>query len=220
MEVDRSGETKSHVFKGRVLVRAVGSGDRTPGIELTVDQSASVKTNRAVPSRQREPRSARPNDLHAHHAEVNRHSCRNAPEFQSAAILDNSAHIAYRLTDLGTLGGMTSQASGMNDAGQVVDRLTARADQHAFLYSGGGMKDLGTLGGGFSYATGINAAGDVVGISHNAGGEMHAFLYPRSNGIKDIGAAPGFRAAATLPEWRPTPLWNLSSAVKALAGPR
>jgi probable HAF family extracellular repeat protein len=51
------------------------------------------------------------------------------------------------MTDLGTLGGTTSAANGLNAVGQVVGlSATTSGDQHAFLYSGGIMTDLGTLG--------------------------------------------------------------------------
>ena len=51
-------------------------------------------------------------------------------------------------TDLGTLGGGTSAAYGINAAGQVVgESATSGPGTHAFLYSGGTMTDLGTLGG-------------------------------------------------------------------------
>ena len=72
----------------------------------------------------------------------------------------------YHFTDLGTLGGASSAAWGINDAGQVVgEATTASGVQNAFLYSGGVMSDLGTLGGQYSVAYGINSAGQVVGYA-------------------------------------------------------
>src|SRR4051812_38604835 len=65
------------------------------------------------------------------------------------------------VTDIGTLGGTNSQASGINGAGQVVGYSdTAAGTQHAFITgpSGVGMRDLGTLGGSYSIAYGINDA--------------------------------------------------------------
>ena len=72
---------------------------------------------------------------------------------------------AYRITDLGTLGGDLSEAYGINNAGQVVGwSTTSEGGGHGFLYAGGVMTDLGTLtGGSVSYATGINDMGQVVG---------------------------------------------------------
>lgn len=66
------------------------------------------------------------------------------------AVDGHSAHAElYRLTDLGTLGGSSSSAFGINDTGQVVGSSAIAGDavQHAFLYSNGSMADLGTLGG-------------------------------------------------------------------------
>jgi probable HAF family extracellular repeat protein len=74
-------------------------------------------------------------------------------------------------TDLGTLGGATSQALGINDAGQVVgfsEINPANHVEHAFLWdSTNGMQDLGTFGDFSSVATAINNAGQVVGYVTN-----------------------------------------------------
>jgi len=79
---------------------------------------------------------------------------------------------------MGTLGGVYSEALGINDAGQIVgDSDTATGDDHAFLYSNGIIRDLGTLGGTWSYAAAINAVGQVVGGAQTATGESHPFLY-------------------------------------------
>ena len=65
-------------------------------------------------------------------------------------------------TDLGTLGGSSSYAHGINARGQVVGySSTASDDWHAFLWEGGTMTDLGTLGGRESEAYGINDRGQV-----------------------------------------------------------
>ena len=91
------------------------------------------------------------------------------------------------MADLGTLGGISSFAWGMNDNGQVVGASNWKAGEsgwdksHAFLWENGVMIDLGTLGGNYSRATDINNQGQIVGESYTASGELHAFLW--ENGV-------------------------------------
>lgn len=81
------------------------------------------------------------------------------------------------MTLLGTLGGPSSQATGVNNSGEVVGFASlANGYQHAFALDGATMMDLGTLGGS-SYAYGVNDSGEVVGYSYLADGQQHAFLY-------------------------------------------
>jgi probable HAF family extracellular repeat protein len=78
---------------------------------------------------------------------------------------------------LGTLGGASSEATGVNSSGEVTGFASlANGYQHAFSATNGTMTDLGTLGGS-SYAYGINASGEIVGYSYLANGDQHAFLY-------------------------------------------
>jgi probable HAF family extracellular repeat protein len=101
--------------------------------------------------------------------------------------------------DLGTLGGDSAWALGINSYGHVVGVSTispgALADSHAFLYANGFRSDLGTLGGNYSCAYGINDLGQIVGEAATATGAKHAFLY--ENGVMtDLGTLGGEESCA------------------------
>lgn len=75
---------------------------------------------------------------------------------------------SYTVTDLGTLGGSSSQAYGINDTGQVVGNAdTSNGLSHAFLWDQGTMNDLGTVDGySYSSAYKINNVGQAVGSAY------------------------------------------------------
>lgn len=106
-----------------------------------------------------------------------------------------AAQRAYSLTDISTLGGPSSEASGLNNLGDVVGAAaTTDGLSHAFLYRNGRLFDLGTLpGGSSSRAVAINDRGDVVGYSGiNAYGPLfqeftQGFVW-QDGGIRSIGA--------------------------------
>ena len=87
--------------------------------------------------------------------------------FPATALLAQRGPLSYTLVDLGTLGGASSEALGVNNLGDVVgSAATADGQSHAFLYRNGRMVDLGTLvGGTTSHATAISDAGVIVGSS-------------------------------------------------------
>jgi probable HAF family extracellular repeat protein len=92
-----------------------------------------------------------------------------------AALLGASAQAAvpYTVTDIGTMGGASSVAHDVNNAGQVVGySLMPGGIYHAFLWQDGTMRDLGTLGGEYSDAYAINDSGQLVGQT-----DGHAFLW-------------------------------------------
>ena len=74
-------------------------------------------------------------------------------------------HPRYTFTDLGALGGTSSQAFYVNTHGAVVGQASIPdGSQHAVLWLKGLKKDLGTLGGANSVAfSGPNKRGHIVG---------------------------------------------------------
>jgi probable HAF family extracellular repeat protein len=97
------------------------------------------------------------------------------------------------MNDLGTLGGTTSIAYGVNSNGEVTGMAsvpgpgTFSENVHAFFYTGGVMRDLGTLGGEASWGYAINDNGQITGYAltrDNAG--SHAFLYS-GGAMHDLG---------------------------------
>jgi len=102
---------------------------------------------------------------------------------------------SYSIIDIGTFGGPTSAAAGLNRFGDVVGAATtAGGASHAFLYRTGELLDLGTLPGGTaSYATAINDRGDIVGYGGiNAfGPEFREFtqgIVWRNGEMRSVGA--------------------------------
>ncbi|NOT33899.1 MAG: hypothetical protein HOP12_06990 [Candidatus Eisenbacteria bacterium] len=96
-------------------------------------------------------------------------------------------------TTLGTLGGATSIAYAINDAGTVVgEAQLADGRSHAFLASGdySSLVDLGTLGGANSVAYDINAAGVVVGAAQAADGVWYPTVF-QSGTVQKLGSASG-----------------------------
>jgi probable HAF family extracellular repeat protein len=88
----------------------------------------------------------------------------------SGQVAADKAQSRYTITDLGTLGGHFSDASAINNSGQVVGdaSLTGDTASYAFLYRNGTMTDLGTLpGGSVSQAHAINNHGEIVGGSRH-----------------------------------------------------
>jgi len=69
----------------------------------------------------------------------------------------------YAIVDLGTLGGSTSQAHGINAKGWIVgESLTKESQDHAFVYHDGPMFDVGVTGG-MSIGYAVNDAGQTGG---------------------------------------------------------
>jgi probable HAF family extracellular repeat protein len=101
------------------------------------------------------------------------------------AVTQAQAAVMYRVVDLGTLGGTSSTAYGINDLGQVVGAAFAQTPSGAALHAfrtapnqpiNPATDDLGTLGGHSSVGWAINNHGQVVGGSWLPGSpSSHAF---------------------------------------------
>jgi probable HAF family extracellular repeat protein len=104
--------------------------------------------------------------------------------------------------DLGTLGGMRSQAMAVNRNGQAVGWSTTAANktEHAFLTepNGVGMRDIGHLSGVCASAAAVNNRGQVAGYGCTAGERfVHAFVTgPQGADIRDLGTFGGHNSAA------------------------
>lgn len=96
------------------------------------------------------------------------------------------------ITDLGTLGGPTSEAHGINNNQQIVGFADTPADgQRAFIWSNGAMQQIGALPGDTaSRADHINDAGTVVGTSEGTNGTQ-SFIWTQANGMQPLGSLAG-----------------------------
>lgn len=114
-------------------------------------------------------------------------------QFQSQAVLRQPFGT---VSELGTLGGTSSEAFALNEAGEVAGRAANLFEEtRAFLFSAGTMQDLGTLGGISSEAYALNSKGTVVGMSELTQGDRHAFVF--QNGMmQDLGTLGGQNSTA------------------------
>jgi probable HAF family extracellular repeat protein len=103
----------------------------------------------------------------------------------------------YYVTDLGTLGGSYSFASGINEQGDVVGSsgVCCDTETHGFLWSKGRMTSLADATIWHSEALAINAAGQVTGFAYGnveINGATRAQAYVYKGGTRtDIGTLGG-----------------------------
>ena len=95
------------------------------------------------------------------------------------------------MVDLGTLGGTCTEATDLNQKGQVVGSSNLAGDQfqHAFLWSQGSINDLGgSLGGSYLGAYGVNEHGEAAGYAyHPDNTTFHAVLWRGIGQMTDLG---------------------------------
>jgi len=100
------------------------------------------------------------------------------------------------LTDLGTLGGYSSEANAINEEGIIVGQAwTDGGQNHAFRWEDGLMTDLGTLGGRDSRATGVNDFGQIVGGAQSQTSPELAVLW-ENGGMITLGTLGGNQSNA------------------------
>lgn len=103
---------------------------------------------------------------------------------------------------LATFGGVYSEASDINKAGQIVGISTRNVGfgfTRAVLWESPlRIRDLGTLGGDYAEADAINDSGVVVGSAATSSAE-HPFLWREGQGMRDLGtlSGPGGTARAS-----------------------
>lgn len=92
---------------------------------------------------------------------------------------NNFGYAEYEVVDLGTLGGNSSEALGVNDRSQVIGWAKDSDGRiQAFLWQDNSMSGLGFLPGGTaSVAMAINNLGDITGYAYVSPTNFHSFLY-------------------------------------------
>jgi probable HAF family extracellular repeat protein len=112
----------------------------------------------------------------------------------SGTVVGQSGGVAVRwqnggVRSLGTLGGESSFATGINPSGVIIGNgSTPAGDFHGWVFKNGVMTDLGAFGGTTSSADGINSAGDIVGsFTASPVATPHGYLLSSSGVFRDLG---------------------------------
>ena len=102
--------------------------------------------------------------------------------------------------NLGWLGGTSSSAEGISQAGDIVGYSNNGSGVfRAFIYRQGVMTDLGSLPGSASrdhQAFAVNDHGLVVGVGRTTDGSLHPVAFTAS-GVVDLGTLGGANGTAT-----------------------
>ena len=123
----------------------------------------------------------------------------------NALTTDNAVQHAFAWyndasTDLGTLGGATSSARSVNDAGLVVGEASTGGDDdevHAVAWNAGSVADLGEPGH-VSGAYSVNAHELIVGYQSDHLGTNHAVLWDNGVNHRLDRFSPGFSNAVSI----------------------
>ena len=109
------------------------------------------------------------------------------PGYSCRAFLAN----ASGTRDLGTLGGLQSQARGINELGQIVG-LSQRADGSttAVIWENGSIRELPQAAPGSSLGLAINESGQVVGQACSLDHQCRGILWAADGRMTDISPDP------------------------------
>jgi len=117
--------------------------------------------------------------------------------FAGSLVPNRAVAQGFTITDIGTLGGDESFASGVNNRGDVVGESFTTTDQsvsHAFVYQKGTLKDLYPLwDSGFGGSGGINDSGQIAGWLNTRPGAAVAAVHDARR-IVVLGSLGGFWA--------------------------
>jgi probable HAF family extracellular repeat protein len=100
----------------------------------------------------------------------------------------------YTLADLGTLGGSSAEANGVNAFGEAAGTMTTPSGfMNAFTFGGSGLTNISANSTAQGQANGINNAGQVAG-TQDIGGQSYATIW--SNGAATtVGGAGSYGMA-------------------------
>ena len=89
--------------------------------------------------------------------------------------------------DLG-FGNGSGRAVAINENGQIAGDNYESGE--GFFRDGETVVSFGSLGGGKTHVIAMNERGAVVGTSITASGDVHAFVWTRESGMRDLGTGP------------------------------
>lgn len=96
----------------------------------------------------------------------------------------------FVMTDLGIVSNLYSEATCINDSGEIAGNAFDTTGAHPFFWKNGVAIDMATPGNQGSGAAGINNMGQVVGSSRLNDTTVHAYVW-QNGGVTDLGTFGG-----------------------------
>ena len=100
----------------------------------------------------------------------------------------SASAVSFTFTPIDGPDAFFTQATGINDAGQIVGAFATATGFHGFLYSNGIFALIDGPGADSTFAFGINDAGQITGTFYTVT-EQHGFLY--TDGVLTLIDGPG-----------------------------